>query len=196
MAGRKFTRSGARSSPPGGGNRIRTHPSGHGSRRASADRRRGNKSPPKGRKRTPAEPTGIPSQHPGSNPKRTRNLKDQHRQSGSHVVENAGRLPSAPWDVFDDIVVKLGHAADVCTVVVGCLESGNEDINGPGACAAALDLYVDNVLREQVERIRRIYTGKDSTSLVSEDAGSASTLERSEGEADLREDGVGGLLHD
>lgn len=194
MADRKFTRSGARSSPPGGGNRIRTHPSRRGSRRVSADRQRGSESPPKRRKKTPADPTGIAPQQPLSNPKSTPNCKSQHPRSERHATENARELPSAPWDVFDDIFIQLGQAADACTVVVGCLESGNEDINGPDACALILDLHVDRVIREQAARIERIYTGKDSTSLVSEDveptmnpAGEASLKERLGNQTDLSE---------
>jgi hypothetical protein len=66
---------------------------------------------------------------------------------------------------------------------LACLESGNEDINGPDACALVLDLYVDNVIREQAARIERIYTGKAST-------------ERLEGQTDLSEDGAGGVLRE
>ena len=154
MAGHKFTRSGARSSPSGGGNRIRTHPSGRGSPRASANRQRRTESPPNRRKKTPADPSDVAPENPPSNSKR--------------------ELPSAPWSLFDDISIQLRQAADACTVVVGCLESGNEDINGPDACALVLDIHVDRVIREQVERIERIYAGKDSTSRVSEGAGPTS----------------------
>lgn len=135
------------------------------------------------------------AQHPQSNPKNTRNRKGQHRRSERHVVENV-KLSSAPWGVFDNIFNKLGQAADVCTVVVGYLQSNNEDINGRGACAAALDNYVDEVVREQAARIERIYTGKAFTRMRPEGAGptmrrasEAPSKERSGGQTDLSEDG-------
>jgi hypothetical protein len=158
------------------------------------DRQRRSESPPKRRKKTPADPTDIAPQHPRSNSKSTHKGKSQHPRSERHAIENARELPSAPWDVFDDIFIQLGQAADACTVVVGCLESGNEDINGPGACALVLDIHVDKVIREQRARIERIYTRKDAASLVSEDAeptmnpaGEASSKERSVGQIDLSE---------
>lgn len=203
MAGSKFTRSGARISPPGGGNRIRTHPSQRGSKRVSADRQHRSESPAKRQKKISPDPTGIAAQQSRSNPKSIRNGKSQPRRSERHVIENTTQLASAPWDVFDDIFNQLGQAADACTVVVGCLESDNEDINGPGACALVLDLHVDKVIREQAARIERIYTGKASTRRVSEDAGptmnpasGTSSKERSEGQTDLSEDEVGGALHE
>ena len=141
-----------------GGNLSRTHPSRHGSTRTSANRRSKSEPPAQRLKTTLDKLTGIASQHSPSNRKSKRNRK-KRRRSERQLAENV-KSPSAPWEVFDDIFNKLGRAADVCTVVVGYLQSTNEDINGRAACASALDDYVDEVIRAQAARIERIYTGK------------------------------------